>query len=65
MAVAQADIDAMRAAAAAGVLEVRFSDGRSVKYASPSEILAVAAQLQGVATGGTFDRTTYTSFARD
>lgn len=60
----QSDIDALRSAAARGVLEVRFADGRSVKYASPSEMLTAAAQLQGAATTE-FQRTTFASFARD
>jgi hypothetical protein len=61
----QAEIDALRSAAARGVLEVRGSDGRTVKYASPSEMLKVAAEIEGLLTTATFQRTTFTSFVRE
>lgn len=60
----QADIDAMRDSAARGVVEVRFADGRTVKYASPDQLLRAAAELEGRVQAATFQRTTFTSFAR-
>jgi hypothetical protein len=60
----QADIDAMRDTAASGVLEVRFADGRTVKYASPADLLKAAAELEGRLQAATFQRTTFTGFAR-
>ena len=47
------------------MLEVRGSDGRTVKYASPSEMLRIAAELEGLLTTATFQRTTFTSFVRE
>jgi hypothetical protein len=44
MAYAQADLDALKTAViavASGPQEVRFSDGRSVRYNTPDQILAV------------------------
>jgi hypothetical protein len=61
----QADIDALRDAAASGVVEVRHADGRTVKYTSPTEMLKVAADLEGRLTAATFQRTTFTSFVRE
>lgn len=61
----QADVDALRAAAARGVLTVRFADGRQVTYASPTELLTIAAKLEGQIASADFPRTTYTGFARD
>lgn len=63
--VTQGEIDAMRAAAARGVLQVRFADGRQVTYASPDQLLRAAAELEGRLQAGTFQRTTFSSFARD
>jgi hypothetical protein len=60
----QADIDALRATAARGVTEVRNADGQTVKYASPTEMLRVAAEMEGRLQSATFQRTTFTSFAR-
>lgn len=60
----QAEVDALRDAVARGVVEVRFADGRSVKYASPTEMLKVAAELEGRIQAASFQRTTFTSFAR-
>jgi hypothetical protein len=61
----QAEIDALRSAAARGVLEVRHADGRMVKYATPQQLLDAAAQLQVMVSGSDFSRTTTSSFARD
>lgn len=60
----QADVDALRDRAMQGVLEVRFSDGRTVKYANPAEMLRIAAEMEGRIQGGSFQRTTFTSYVR-
>lgn len=62
----QAEIDALRASALRGVLEVRHADGRQVKYASPAEMMRLADLAeQKLAGAASFQRTTSTSFARD
>lgn len=62
----QADIDALTAAMAANgsVLEVRFSDGRTVKYRSIAEMSQAIAVLRREMTA-TMNRTTLSAFARD
>lgn len=60
----QAQVDALRTAAATGVLEVRFADGRTVKYASPKELLDAAAQMQALIASTDFGRTTLAAFDR-
>lgn len=60
----QADIDALRATAVRGVTEVRSADGQMVRYASPAEMLKIAAEMEGRLNAATFQRTTFTSFAR-
>lgn len=61
----QAEVDALRAAAARGVTQVRSADGSQVTYASPAEMLQVAAQLETQIGSAAFQRTTFASFARD
>lgn len=64
MALTQADEDAILAAIARGESEVRFSDGRMVKYRSIGDLrqaLAVARSERSVP----MNRTTLTSFRRD
>jgi hypothetical protein len=61
----QSEVDALRSAAARGVQEVRFSDGRTVRYASLTEMLQTAATLEQQISGGEFNRSTTTSFSRD
>jgi hypothetical protein len=65
MAVTQAEIDALRLAAARGVIEVRSANGETVKYASLEEMMRVAAELEGRIASATFQRTTFSGFARD
>lgn len=66
MAVTQDQVDALRSAAARGVLEVRQPDGRMVKYDSLSAMLDAADRLEElVSSAAEFPRTTGTSFARD
>lgn len=62
----QADIDALTAAMAANgaVMEVRFSDGRTVKYRSIAEMSQAIAVLRRELTAP-LNRTTLSSFARD
>lgn len=62
----QADIDALTAAMAqnGSVLEVRFSDGRTVKYRSISEMSQAIAVLRREMTAP-MNRTTLSAFARD
>lgn len=64
MALTLADEDAILAALARGEAEVRFADGRSVKYRSVAEMqqaLAIARSERSVP----MNRTTVTSFRRD
>jgi len=61
----QADVDALVAAIASNVSEVRFSDGRSVKYRTTSEMREALAILRQEMTTVPFNRTTLTSFSRD
>ncbi len=62
----QADIDALTAAMAqnGSVLEVRFSDGRTVKYRSISEMSQAIAVLRREMTAP-MNRTTLSAFRRD
>ena len=63
MPIATADEDAILAAIARGEAEVRFADGRSVKYRSVGELreaLALARSERSVP----MNRTTLTSFSR-
>lgn len=62
----QADIDALTAAMAqnGAVLEVRFSDGRTVKYRSIGEMSQAIAVLRREMTLP-MNRTTLSAFARD
>lgn len=61
----QADIDALEAALARGEKTVRFADGRSVEYRSPSEIATALAILRPSVTSVPLNRTTFATFARD
>lgn len=65
MAVTQTEVDALRAAAARGVLELRGPDGRMVKYDSLSAMLNAADRLEAQIASVDFNRTTTTSFCRD
>lgn len=62
----QADIDALTAAMAqnGSVLEVRFSDGRTVKYRSIGEMSQAIAVLRREMTTP-MNRTTLSAFRRD
>jgi hypothetical protein len=60
----QAEIDALRSAAAKGVLQVRLPNGSQVVYATPQQMLDAAAQLQAQLAGSDFDRTTLAGFDR-
>jgi hypothetical protein len=61
----QAEVDALRSAAARGILKVRFADGREVTYATPEQMLTTASRLEQQVAGDPFERTTYTDFRRD
>ena len=61
----QADVDALVAAIASNVSEVRFSDGRSVKYRSVGEMRDALGVLRQEMTTVPFNRTTLSSFSRD
>lgn len=60
----QADLDRLDAAIASGVTQVRFADGRSVTYATITEMLAARAFLASQVSVP-MCRTTRSSFARD
>jgi hypothetical protein len=62
----QADIDALTAAMAqnGAVMEVRFSDGRSVKYRSITEISQAIAALRRELSVP-MNRTTFSVFRKD
>jgi hypothetical protein len=60
----QADLDAISAAIARGESEVRFADGRTVKYRSVDELKKAFGFIQGqIGTVG-ITRTTTTVMAR-
>jgi hypothetical protein len=61
----QADVDALITAIASNVAEVRFSDGRSVKYRTVGEMRDALGVLRQEMTTVPFNRTTLTSFSRD
>lgn len=61
----QADIDALITAIASNVAEVRFSDGRSVKYRTIGEMRDALGVLRQEMTTVPFNRTTLSSFSRD
>lgn len=61
----QADVDALITAIASNVSEVRFSDGRSVKYRSVGEMRDALGVLRQEITTVPFNRTTLSSFSRD
>jgi len=67
MAFTTTDISAMKAALATGATEVRFADGRSVKYNAARDLMAaIEFAERDIATADTaFPRTSYTSFGRD
>lgn len=48
MAVSQSDIDALTSAIANGERSVRFSDGRTVEYHTPGELIKARDYLVGV-----------------
>lgn len=48
MAVSQSDIDALTSAIANGERSVRFSDGRSVEYHTPGDLIKARDYLLGV-----------------
>jgi hypothetical protein len=60
----QADVDALIMAIASNVAEVRFSDGRSVKYRSIGEMRDALGVLRQEMTTVPFNRTTLSSFSR-
>ena len=61
----QADLDALNQAMATGAMEVRFRDGRLVKYRSLAEMRSIRDEI-ATALGLTPEplRTTYASFDR-
>lgn len=61
----QADVDALITAIASNVAEVRFSDGRSVKYRTIGEMRDALGVLRQEMTTVPFNRTTLSSFSRD
>jgi hypothetical protein len=61
----QADIDRIEAAMARGELKVRAPDGSEVTYRSVGELQQALAVLQNRMATTAFNRTTFTSFARD
>lgn len=61
----QADLDALEAALARGESEVRFSDGRLVRYRSPEELARAIAILTPRAMAAPMMRATPISFERD
>ena len=61
----QADVDALVTAIASNVAEVRFSDGRSVKYRTIGEMRDALGVLRQEMTTVPFNRTTLSSFSRD
>ena len=61
----QEDVDALRSAAARGIVSVRFADGRQVTYAGPREMLEAASHMQAlVVDPARSARTTLSSFDR-
>ncbi len=50
MAWTQTDIDKLKAAIATGAMEVRFADGRTVKYRTLGEMRETLRLIQGEAT---------------
>lgn len=55
----QADIDALYAALARTEMEVRFADGRMVKYRTVAEIEQAISAIQRQISTDNYDRTTY------
>jgi len=48
----QTDLDALRAAKATGALEVRYADGRLVRYRTLAEIDRILADIERALSGG-------------
>lgn len=67
MAFTSTDIAAMKAALATGATEVRWADGRMVKYNTSRDLMAAIefAERDLAAANTAFPRTTYTGFGRD
>ena len=62
----QADLDAINAAIATGAMEVRFADGRLVKYRSLADMRSIRDEIAS-ALGQVPEpvRVTYASYSRD
>lgn len=72
MALTSADLDALDAAIASATLEVRFADGRTVKYRSTDDLLRARAFVAGQVAASTAadplmvpGGVTYAEFSRD
>ena len=66
MAWTQTDVDALKAAIATGALEVRYADGRHVRYRSLADMERTLALMQGEVAGtAATPRVTYAAFSRD
>lgn len=61
----QAQLDALRAAAASGVLTVRYADGKSVTYQSLSDIRALIKTMEIQLAGTNFVTHINPEFRRD
>lgn len=64
MAFTQSDIDALKSALRSGLLEVRYADGRTVKYRSLSEMRELLGMMQAdvAAASGASARTSVAGF---
>lgn len=61
----QADLDAINQAMATGAMEVRFADGRLVKYRSLAEMRSIRDEIaSAIGAVPESPRTTYASFSR-
>ena len=66
MAYSQTDVDALKAAIATGALEVKYADGRQVRYRSLSEMRQILSTMTAEVAGSTTSpRVTYSEFSRD
>jgi len=67
MAWSASDLSALDAAIASGVQEVRFSDGRQVRYASMADLLrarSLVAAEANAASAAPVNRSTFAEFSR-
>ena len=64
MAWTQAQVDALKTAAAAGVRTVVYAD-RTVTYQSLAEMLALLAAMQAEVNGSTVDRFSRVTYSRE